>query len=54
MKKKTLQKKVEARFNATKDAIQVIVDCITAPGQRKKIKQDEQAKRLLDFYEIEI
>lgn len=54
MKKKELKDKTEARVTQTKEAIELVISCITAPGQRKKIRENKKAKALLDFYGIEI
>lgn len=54
MKKKDLKKKTAARVKDTKEALELVISCITAKGQRKKITRNAKAKALLDFYGVEI
>ena len=54
MKKEELNEKVEAKVAETKEALELVISCITAKGQRKKIVENEKAKALLDFYGVEI
>lgn len=54
MKKSELNEKVENKITDTKEALELVISCITAKGQRKKITQNAKAKALLDFYGVEI
>ena len=54
MKKTVLTERVQARKSETKEALETVISCITAKGQRKKIIEDPTAKALLDFYGVEI
>ena len=54
MKKTVLKERVQTRKNETKEALELVISCITAKGQRKKITENPQAKALLDFYGVEI
>ena len=54
MKKKDLKEKTEKKVTETKEALELIISCITAKGQRKKIAENPEAKALLDFYGVDI
>lgn len=54
MKKQKLTRAVQTRKNETKEALELVISCITAKGQRKKIIENPAAKKLLDFYGVEI
>ena len=54
MKKQKLTERVEARKATIKEALETVISCITAKGQRKKIIKDPTAKELLDFYGVDI
>lgn len=54
MKKQELERKVKSHNDSVKHALELVLDCITAKGQRKKLIQNEELKAILDFYGIEI
>ena len=54
MKKTKLKTAVDARKATTKEALELIISCITAKGQRKKIYQNPEARALLESYGVEI
>lgn len=54
VKKRDLEQAVDSRLLSTKEAIQIIVDAITAKGQRKKIAEDPAARALIDFYGVDL
>lgn len=54
MTKTELKEKTEKRVTDTKEALELVISCITAKGQRKKIAGNEKAKALLEFYGIEL
>ncbi len=54
MKKSELKEKTAARVQETKEALELVISCITAKGQRKKILENEKVKALLDFYGVKI
>ena len=51
--KKKLQENVKAVKSETKAALQLILDNLNQ-GQRKKLIKNEEVKRLLKFYGVEV
>lgn len=54
MKKRELVEKTDRRITETKEALELVISCITAKGQRKKIAENEKAKELLDRYGVDL
>ena len=54
MKKSKLKASVTACKTETAEAITIIINSISAPGQRKKLLKDEKVKALLERYDVTI
>lgn len=51
MTKQELERKTDAVFNATHDALQMVVDSLNQ-GQRKKLTKNEKVAELLSHYGV--
>lgn len=54
MKKQVLDSKVQEFNGTTKEAIEVIINSVTAKGQRKKLLQNEKVQAIVKRYGVEV